>query len=241
MSYTIAFMIAYVESILLSARPLQLIIWATIYFLVIYLTFASLTWCLAKLIRRPIEKRKINPAQTRREVLNSLRSILIFGVGILIPWGLVKYNISSFANSISMLSITLEILILILWNDIHFYAVHRLLHSKLKRAHVTHHQSIATTPFAAYSMSIWEAMLLGGVLPIAMLFHSFSIVSLLLLPIWSIAINTLAHSNCYLIPSASEYSLLNLVKHHQNHHSKYHGNYSFFFYQLDHWFNTRQK
>jgi sterol desaturase/sphingolipid hydroxylase (fatty acid hydroxylase superfamily) len=241
MSYTLALMITYLESILFSASPLQLVIWATIYFLVIYLIFASLTWCLAKLINRPIEKRKPSSAQVYKEIFNSLRSILIFGIGILIPWGMVKYNIAPLTNKLSVISIVIEMLILIMWNDVHFYAVHRLLHSKLKKSHVTHHRSISTTPFAAYSMSSWEAVLLGSVMPIAMLFYRFSIVSLVFLPIWSIAINTLAHSNCNLFPNASEHSLFNLTKHHQNHHSNYHGNYSFFFNQLDRWFKTSQK
>jgi sterol desaturase/sphingolipid hydroxylase (fatty acid hydroxylase superfamily) len=238
MSYSLALIIAYIESSFLSLLPLQLVILATSYFLGIYLLFASIAWGLAKLINRPIEKRKTRPAQTRKEVLNSLRSILIFGIGMLIPWGMLKYNITSFAEKISAISIIAETVILILWNDVHFYAVHRLLHAKFKKWHATHHLSVSATPFAAYSMSSWEAMLLGSVLPIAMLFHHFSLIALILLPIWSIFINTLAHSNCDYFPSADERSLFNLTKHHQSHHSYYQGNFSFFFNQLDHWFNT---
>jgi sterol desaturase/sphingolipid hydroxylase (fatty acid hydroxylase superfamily) len=217
---------------------LQLVILATSYFLGIYLLFASITWGLAKLINRPIEKRKTKSTQIRKEILYSLRSIVIFGIGVLLPWGMVKYNIVSFSNKVSTISIITEIFVLILWNDVHFYAVHRLLHAKFKKWHATHHLSVSATPFAAYSMSSWEAMLLGSVLPIAMLFHSFSLITLIFLPIWSIFINTLAHSNCDYFPSASERSLFNLTKHHQSHHSHYHGNFSFFFNQLDHWFNT---
>jgi sterol desaturase/sphingolipid hydroxylase (fatty acid hydroxylase superfamily) len=119
--------------------------------------------------------------------------------------------------------------------------MHRLMHSQFKKIHAPHHLSISATPFTAYSMSPWEAILLGSVMPIAMLFHNFSLFSLALLPIWSIAINTLAHANSNIFPSASEHSLLGVIKHHQSHHSKYHGNYSFFFTQLDRWFNTAQQ
>jgi sterol desaturase/sphingolipid hydroxylase (fatty acid hydroxylase superfamily) len=199
-----------------------------------------LTWFVARLVNQPIESRKIKPTQIRTEVLDSIRSILIFGIGMIVPWTMLKLNLSAFASTISTISILTEIVALILWNDIHFYAIHRLLHSQFKKTHSIHHLSVTATPFTAYSMSIWEAILLGSVMPIAMLFHHFSFVSLAFLPIWSIAINTLAHSNCNLFPNASEYSLLGVIKHHQSHHSKYHGNYSFFFTQLDRWFKTTQ-
>ena len=83
---------------------------------------------------------------------------------------------------------------MVLWNDLHFYAMHRLLHQKLRRAHAIHHRSVAATPFASYSMSATEALLLGSVMPLAMLAHDFSWQALLFLPVWSIAINTLSHS-----------------------------------------------
>lgn len=238
MSYSLALIISYIESSFLSMSPLAVAAWATVYFLSIYLFFTSLVWGLAKLVNHPIEQRKIKPAQIQREIIISLRSIVIFGVGMLIPWGMLKYNITAFSNNISVITILTETLILILWNDVHFYAVHRVLHAKFKKWHASHHLSVTATPFAAYSMSSWEAMLLGSVLPIAMLFHHFSLVALILLPVWSIFINTLAHSNCDLFPKANEHSLFNLIRHHQSHHSNYQGNFSFFFTQIDRWFNT---
>ncbi len=241
MLYSFAFMVTYLEAAFLALRPIQLVCWGIAFFLFIYLFFASFIWTLARLVNRPIETKKHKPAQIRTEILDSIRSILVFGIGLIIPWGMLKLNITSFASTISSISILTEVLILIIWNDVHFYAMHRLLHGKLNKWHVAHHKSVTATPFTAYSISMGEAIMLGSVMPIAMLFHDFSIVSLAFLPIWSIAINTLAHSNCNLFPNASEHSLLRLIKHHQSHHSKYHGNYSFFFTQLDRWFNTTQQ
>jgi len=236
-----ALIISYIESAFLSLRPHEVALVGAFYFLSIYLFFACTMWCIAQLVNSPIETKKIKPAQIRTELLDSLRSILLFGIGLVIPWAMLKSGLASFPNSISLLTILSEMVMLILWNDLHFYAVHRLLHKRFKKVHSAHHLSVSATPFTAYSMHSLEALLLGSVMPIAMLFHDFSLFSLAFLSIWSIAINTLAHSNCNLFPSASEHSLLGLIKHHQNHHSNYHGNYSFFFTQLDHWFNTTQK
>jgi Delta7-sterol 5-desaturase len=221
-----------------NANPLPLLLWATLYFLIIYLLAAGLVYWLAKCINRPIETKPVAAAQIRTELLQSLRSILLFGIGMIVPWLMLHYKICQVKLESSAVSILLEFIVLVLWNDVHFYAVHRLLHSKLKSAHLTHHKSVTATPFTAYSMSIIEALLLGSVMPLAMLVHDFSLLALVLLPIWSICINALAHSNCNLFANASEHSLLSLVRHHQSHHSRYSGNFSFLFTQLDRWFGT---
>lgn len=231
-------MIANINSLLSSANPIPLIYWAAIYFFSIYLFFASVAWAISKAVNSPIETRRINAQQMRTECLNSARSILIFSIGILVPWAMIQLRLTTIDSDASVLKISIDFLILIIWNDIHFYAIHRLLHKIFRKSHAIHHKSIAATAFAAYSMSSLEAILLGSVMPIAMLCYHFSLVALVLLPVWSICINTLAHANCHLFPKASERSLLGFIKHHQNHHSHYHGNFSFFFSQIDRLFGT---
>ena len=229
-----------------SNNPLPLLACATAFFLLIYCTFSGLVFLLAKQLNRPIEKRVVTTKQLTTELVNSMRSITLFGLGMIVPWWLIHNGYASIVAKNSVLQTLLECVALILWNDLHFYIVHRLLHSQLKwlnlkPAHITHHKSIAATPFAAYSMSATEALMLGSVMPIAMLVWDFSAFALLFLPVWSIAINALAHSNCDLFPNAPQRSYLNLVKHHQSHHSHYHGNYSFFFWPLDAYLGTLRK
>lgn len=223
-----------------ASNPLPLMGLATIYFLFIYSGFACLIWMAAKIANRPIETKPLKVAQVRNELMYSLRSIFLFGIGIFIPWAMIKLNIANIYHPASLANIALDCLILVLWNDLHFYMLHRLLHVKLKESHALHHKSVTATPFSAYSMSVVEATLLGSVMPIAMLFYNFSLASLVFLPVWSIFINTLAHSNCDFFPNAKENSLLYFIRHHQHHHSHYHGNYSFFFGQLDTWFRTNK-
>jgi len=233
-----------------SDNPLPLLLYAMVFFLLIYCTFAGLGFLLAKQLNRPIEERQVIGKQLATELANSMRSILVFGIGMIVPWCLIQNGYTTIIAKASCVQILFECIALILWNDLHFYFTHRLLHSQfnnpkfkwlnLKSTHITHHKSISATPFAAYSMSVTEALLLGSVLPIAMLAWDFSAFSLLFLPIWSIAINALAHSNCDFFPHAAQKSYFGLGKHHQSHHSHYHGNYSFFFWQLDALFGTLQ-
>lgn len=227
-------------------NPIPLLVSSMAFFLVIYVTFSGLVFLLARQVNRPIENRLVTSKQLTTELINSMGSIVLFGLGMVVPWWLIQSGYASIVAKTNVVQSLLECVALILWNDLHFYVVHRLLHTqfkwlKLKPAHITHHKSIAATPFAAYSMSITEALMLGSVLPIAMLAWDFSAFSLLFLPAWSIAINALAHSNCDLFPNAPQRSYLNLVKHHQSHHSHYHGNYSFFFWQFDAYLGTLRK
>ena len=120
----------HIASFFYANDPLPLMFWASLYFFVIYLLFTSITWLLAEIVKRPIEPRLIKPAQIRRELIYSLRSILCFGVGILLPWGMIKLNITSIETQSTIGKIVLECVLLIIWNDLHFYFSHRLLHEK---------------------------------------------------------------------------------------------------------------
>ena len=222
----------------LAAHPGYVLLWATAYFLMIYGAFAGLAWLIARVVRRPICVRPLANGQIRDEILRSLRSVLLFGAGILVPWAMIEAGIASIGFDANLSETVFDCLLMVLWNDLHFYAMHRLLHQKLRRAHAIHHKSVAATPFASYSMSATEALLLGSVMPLAMLAHNFSWQALLFLPVWSIAINTLSHSNTDLFPWAGEGSLLGFIRHHQSHHTHYHGNFGFFFGHLDRWFGT---
>lgn len=225
-------------SLLQSSSPLPLIAASIIFFLTIYLVFAGTVWLLARRVNRPIETRPLSHQQIRTEMLNSLRSILLFGLGMVFAWGAYQLGWIDINRNAGVALILLEMLLLVLWNDIYTYGIHRLLHVKLKKTHVTHHKSVTATPFTAYSMSSLEALLLGAVLPTAMLLHDFSPAALIFLPVWSILINTLSHSNCDFFPKAKEGSVLGFIKHHQMHHSRYHHNFGFFFSQLDTWLGT---
>lgn len=213
---------------------------ATLFFLGIYALFASLAWWMARILNRPISLKPLRVGQVTTEITQSLRTILIFGVGIVVPVWMVNAGVANVNMQATWMQILLDSVLLIAWNDLHFYAMHRLLHRYFKRAHGVHHQSNVSTPFAAYSMSVTEAMLLGAVMPLIMPFHAFSIESLLFLPVWSIIINTLAHSNCDVFPKASPKNVLGFIKHHQHHHSFYQGNFGFFFSQWDTWLGTSQ-
>ena len=72
-----------------------------------------------------------------------------------------------------------------------FFVIHRALHWKplYRSVHIWHHRSVITTPFSAYSFHPVESFLLGSVMPLALVLHTFSPWALLGLTLKSLWLN----------------------------------------------------
>jgi sterol desaturase/sphingolipid hydroxylase (fatty acid hydroxylase superfamily) len=138
--------------------------------------------------------------------------------------------------------ITLEILVLVAWNDVHFWINHRLLHTKLlRRFHLPHHRSVVTTPFSTYSFHPIEALMLGNVIMLPMVLHDFSFWSLASVPLFSLFFNCIGHANYDFFPNVSYAHWFAASRRHHLHHACYNGNYGFQFTFMDRLFRTRLK
>lgn len=214
--------------------PWQMAVAGTLYFAALYFICGGFTWWLTHHVLpaigfgRPLDPRPLRPGQLRREITESTVSILIFGVGVLFPWWLLRQGWAGLATNPSALQIGIEIGMLFLWNELHFYLNHRLLHTKwLKHFHIDHHRSVTPTPFSTYAFHPVEALMLGSVPIIPMLLHDFSAVALLSLPIMSIVLNNLGHGNYEFSRRAPARGPLAASRRHHLHHAVYHGNYGF--------------
>jgi sterol desaturase/sphingolipid hydroxylase (fatty acid hydroxylase superfamily) len=157
----------------------------------------------------------------RKEIQSSLLSVFVFALlGVPVLFGL-KSGFFRIDFPFSAPRFFTETLALFLWNELHFFAMHRLLHIPLlfRFAHHAHHASLTTTPFSAYSFHWLEALLLGSVMPLAMLAHDFSFWSLLTLPIFSLALNALGHSNRDFFPRHPPEHVLGFSRRHARHHT----------------------
>lgn len=205
----------------------------TAYFALLYFAVALggtlLVRALAQMgVGRVIDTRPLPAGQVRREIRQACVSIAIFGIGLLLPWGLVRLGWAQLASDASALRIVAEVFALFVWNELHFYAMHRLLHTRwLRRFHADHHRSHTPTPFSTYAFHPVEAALLGSVPLLPMLVHDFSFVALLCLPILSIVLNGLGHANYEFSRRAPARGPLGASRRHQLHHACYGGNYGF--------------
>lgn len=217
----------------LALAPWQVVLTGVLWFSVLYFGSALLTSALIRLLARigygrVLDARPLPRGQLRREIGESLLSILVFGIGMLAPWGMLRLGWARLAQDPSLARMGLEILALFFWNELHFYASHRLLHTKwLRRFHGAHHQSHTATPFSTYALHPVEAALLGSVPLLPMLLHDFSLQALAMLTVLSIALNNLGHSNYEFSARAPASGWRAASRRHHLHHACYHGNYGF--------------
>lgn len=211
----------------------------TAYFALLYFTVALAGAALVRALPRigfgrVIDPRPLPAGQIRREVRQACASILIFGVGLIVPWWLLRSGWAQLASHPSGLRILVEVVVLFFWNELHFYVSHRLLHTRwLRRFHGDHHRSHTPTPFSTYAFHPVEAVMLGSVPLIPMLLHDFSFAALFCLPILSIVLNGLGHANYEFSRNAPALGPLGASRRHHLHHACYSGNYGFLLTAFD--------
>ncbi|WP_315128765.1 sterol desaturase family protein [Comamonas antarctica] len=193
-------------------------------------------------IGRVLDARALKPDQLRREWRQSLHSVLIFGIGMVVPWGLLQLGWAQLAPSASAGRIALEIAALLVWNDVHFWLNHRLLHTRrLVRFHGDHHRSVVTTPWSTYSFHPIEAIMLGNIILLPMLVHDFYFWSLASVPVLSLLLNVIGHANYDFFPRVSDTHPLAASRRHHLHHARPAGNYGFALAFMDQLMRTRVK
>ncbi|OUM02769.1 sterol desaturase family protein [Variovorax sp. JS1663] len=224
----------------------EVMLWGVAFFGGIYLLFGALNWLVTRKllpalgIGRVLDPRPMQRGQLRRELAQSAVSVAIFGIGLVFPWGLLQLGWARLDADAGAWQIALEILALALWNDVHFWLNHRLLHTRLlRRFHGPHHRSIVTTPFSTYSFHPLEALLLGNVILPPMLVHDFSFWSLASVPLFSLFFNNIGHSNYDFFPKVSYDHWFAASRRHHLHHVCHGGNYGFQFTFMDRLFGTR--
>lgn len=213
-------------------------------FSVLYFSFCAISYYLfcIKINWPKVQDKPFRPGQVKAEIKRSFVSILMFSIlGLWLCEGL-KRGIYKFNFDFSWGVFLFEAVILFFWNEIYFYIFHRLFHIKaLYKYHIDHHYSNVPSPFSAYSFHWSEGLVLGAVMPVVMLFHDFQFYAIMTLPLMSILMNVLGHSNINFFPNASQSSLLSFSKRHSLHHKIPHSNYGFFLPWFDQIFGTVAK
>ncbi len=178
--------------------------------------------------------------QRRKEILNSLSSILVFSLQAIAFQYLFAKGIFKVAFDQPWACIW-EIPLLFLWNELHFYAMHWLLHRRwlLRHVHRVHHWSVEPSAYSIYSFHWFEAFLLGTVIFFPLFFHNFQAYSLLSLPLLSVIVNLLGHCNHELSEAHNPAAFSKYTFRHSMHHKYGKGNFGFMFPWLDQLFGTQ--
>lgn len=201
----------------------------------IYFGLGGLGWLMAQRVLprwgvgRVIDERPLRAGQVREEVRWSLVSIAIFGgYGALTLW-LGTRGFATLRWELTAGGLLRDLVVLAIWNEVHFYVCHRLLHTRwlFRHVHSVHHRSRVPTPFSTYAFHPVEATLLGSVMVLLQLFYDVSIYGAIFYPLVSLTMNTLGHLNYSVLPGHWWSAPLRASEHHGLHHRKVQGNYGF--------------
>ena len=169
----------------------------------------------------------VSKKQLRFEIKYSIQSIIIFGCSVIPIVYLIRTEIIKLSEY-TLGRVLLGLVILTIWNEVHFFFVHRLMHTPyfMRKVHHIHHQSKTPTVFAVYSFHWVEAALLSTV-PITILpFLSLPAITLFLYPLLSILLNFAGHCN-YRFGNGKKPNWALFGTKHFNHHYQFSTSYSF--------------
>lgn len=208
------------------------------YFLFLYFGIAPIFLAVCKKLheRQLLQKivlKEISTKQFYFEVKHSIQSIIIFGFSIIPVIYLIRIEkVTLLPNT--FINVLVGLIILNLWNEIHFFIIHRFMHLRffMKNVHYIHHQSKVPTVYSVYSFHWLEALLLSTVPLTIVPFLPFSFVSIAIYPLTSILINYSGHCN-YRFGNGTGKSWHLFGTNHNEHHFKNKKNYGFLLHIFD--------
>jgi ring-1,2-phenylacetyl-CoA epoxidase subunit PaaE len=184
--------------------------------------------------------------QIKEELINGMYSLFIGGITAPIIFyfssqGWVKIYLDTGRYGIWYELLIIGVIIII--SDTWFYWVHRLLHHpKLYRYfHAVHHESLDTTPFTSFSFHAFETFIINFWIFIAIFIFPISLGAIGVAQILGLLNNIKSHMGYEFYPKWFEKTPLKFLinsTHHNQHHTRYNGNYGLFFTFWDQWFGT---
>ncbi len=209
-----------------------------------YLLFSGIAWLLGYVIfKRRWFVRKIVQAfpagkDVRREILDSLRTVLIFGlVGMATltaarhGWGRMYWKLGLHGTGWFWASIGISILL----HDAYFYWTHRLMHRPrwFRWFHRGHHLSTNPTPWASYAFDVPEAVVQAAIFPLTVMLIPIHPLAFTVVMLWQITFNVIGHAGYEFHPrwlmDTWLGKFLNTPTNHAMHHETMRGNYGLYF------------
>lgn len=200
-----------------------------------------------KFLPRKISTMLRPKGQSWNEIKWSAITSFIFalsGVGIVWMWqaGYTKVYTDLYGYGIPYLFVSLFIALFI--HETYYYWLHRWMHRpKIYRfIHKTHHDSIVTSPWTAFSFHPLESLLQAFVVPFIILFLPMHFTVVMLMLVLMTISATINHLDIEIYPKGFESHWLGKyiigATHHSQHHAKFLVNYGLYFTFWDRWMDT---
>lgn len=218
-----------------------------------YILGAGGTYLLINImLARRLGAQKIRPSavpqgQILREILTSLRTVLIFtAAGTSIALG-ARVGVITIYQDIAAYGWTyfaFSIAVLIILHDAWFYWTHRALHYPplFRRFHRLHHKSHQPTPFTSYSFDVGEAVVNAVYLPFVLIILPTHPVALFIFVTHMMLRNAIGHCGIEIFPANAKgrpvFGWLTSVTHHDMHHAHAGYNHGLYFSWWDRFMKT---
>jgi sterol desaturase/sphingolipid hydroxylase (fatty acid hydroxylase superfamily) len=222
----------YVDNILHNWSYLSILLATIAYFIFLYFGLAPLFLFVCRSLERKkivtkIAGGEVSDQQTKFEIRHSTLSIIIFGFS---SWPLI-YLIRNGTIALlpdTIFNIITGLVLLNVWNEVHFFIVHRIMHLPLfmRKVHFIHHRSAVPTVWSVYSFHWLEAALLSTVPLTLAPFVPLSPLAIGLYPLSSVLLNYAGHCN-YRFGNGEGPSWQLLGTRHAEHHYRRRQNYGF--------------
>lgn len=218
-----------------------------------YVIFSLLFWWLFKISlkeqfsHRAVQQRPRKAGQDWREIGWSLITSLIFtaiAVAMIIAY---QHNYTQLYTNIHEYPIVwypLSILSVMFIHETYYYWIHRWMHRPgvYRWVHKTHHDSITTSPWTAFSFHPVESTLQAIVIPALTFVIPLHVSAVGLLLIIMTVSSTINHLNTEIYPRDFDRHWLGRwligATHHSLHHSQFRFNYGLYFTFWDKWMKT---
>ncbi len=181
-----------------------------------------------RLVAQKIRRTVVPKGQIRREILVSIRTVLIFtaaGTSIAIGAEAGVITIYQDIATCGWAYFAVSVVALIVLHDTWFYWTHRALHYPplFRRFHRLHHKSHQPTPFTSYSFDVGEAVVNAVYLPLVLIILPAHPIALFVFVTHMMLRNAMGHCGIEIFPANREgrpiLGWLTSVTHHDLHHA----------------------
>ena len=218
-----------------------------------YVVGAGGVWLVINVtLKTALARRKIRPEapgsqQIWREILASLRTVLIFAaIGTLIAMAAMSGNLRMYfqIEDYGWVWLVVSTLLIIVTHDAYFYWMHRALHDRFlwRWMHSLHHRSKNPTPFTSYSFDIGEALANAAFLPLYLALVPMHPVALFVFTVHMMLRNAIGHCGVEIFPARRDgrplFGWLTTVTHHDLHHAGGPWNFGLYFSWWDRMMGT---
>ncbi|GAB2581538.1 sterol desaturase family protein [Spirosoma areae] len=218
-----------------------------------YVLFSLTFWWLfnvsmkEQFAHRAVQTRPRKAGQDRREIGWSVLTSLIFtvlGLAVMLAFQNGYTLIYTDLRAYPLLWYPGSILLVLFIHETYYYWLHRWMHRPgvYRWVHKTHHDSITTSPWTAFSFHPTESTLQAILIPVVVFvlpLHSTAVGILLIIMTLSSAIN---HLNTEIYPRNFDRHWLGRwligATHHSLHHTQFRFNYGLYFTFWDKWMKT---